>query len=116
MADRGDLVWRSTLQAASGSKAIVCALALVAFIVWVGTRRRNRLEITVESGRVTALHGVAKAQTKRVVDFLERDVALNGKVKVVGGRDRNGVLRISFRGNIDEGTGQQIRNYLKMIL
>src|SRR5262245_13237621 len=106
-----------TILASRGDQTLfICALALVALVVWFATRRRNRLEITIDGGRVTKLQGVAKAQCRRVVDFLEHDVALNGKVKVVGGRDGNGVLRIDCRGNIDEGTSQQIRNYLKMIL
>jgi hypothetical protein len=51
-----------------------------------------------------------------VIDFLERDVELDGKVVVAGGRDANGVLRLHFRGNIAEGTRQQVRNFLKMVL
>jgi hypothetical protein len=94
----------------------VCAIVLAAVVVWAVMRRWQPVEITVDNGRVTGLRGIAQAQTKRVVSFLEHDVALNGKVTVVGNRDANGVLRINFRGNIDEGTRQQIRNYLKLIL
>jgi hypothetical protein len=108
--------WLIILAARNDQTLFVCGLALVAIVVWAVMRRQHPLEITIENGHVTALKGVAKAQAQRVVHFLERDVAVNGKVTVLGGRDANGVLRISFRGKIDEGTSQQVRNYLKMIL
>ena len=97
-----------------GLVLLLAAFAILA--AWLFLWRRYPLEITVQDGHVTALRGVAKAQTRRVVEFLERDVALGGKVKVVGARDPQGVLRINFRGRVDEGTQQQIRNYLKMVL
>lgn len=101
-----------------GSHSVATAglIALVAVFVWVTLGRKPSMEIVVRDGRVASLRGVAKAQTRRVTEFLERDVAFNGDLKVRGGRDANGVLRISFRGNIDRGTQQQIRNYLKMVL
>jgi len=77
---------------------------------------KPQLQIDVKDGRVTGLRGVAKAKTRDVIDFLERTVALSGKVKVLGRRDAQGVLRLSFRGKLDEGTRQQIRNYLKLTL
>lgn len=98
------------------SLATAGLIALVAVFVWVTLGRKPSMEIVVRDGRVASLRGVAKAQSRRVTEFLERDVAFNGDLKVRGGRDANGVLRISFRGDIDRGTQQQIRNYLKMVL
>jgi hypothetical protein len=77
---------------------------------------KTQLRIDVKDGCVTELRGVAKAKVRDVTDFLERAVTSNGKVKVLGRRDPQGVLRLSFRGKIDEGARQQIRNYLKMTL
>lgn len=93
-----------------------CLVALIIVFIWVALRRKHPLEIVIRNGRVTSHRGLAKAQVRRVVDFLERDVALDGKVVVTGGRDANGVLRLNFRGNTNEATRQQIRNFLKMVL
>src|SRR5262249_44556120 len=76
---------------------------------------KTQLRIDVKDGRVTELRGVAKAKVRDATDFLERAVTSNGKAKVRG-RDPQGVLRLTFRGKLDEGTRQQIRNYLKMTL
>jgi uncharacterized protein DUF3634 len=93
-----------------------CLVALIIVFIWVALRRSHQLRIVVKNGRVKSHRGITKAHVRRVVDFLERDVALDGNVVVVGDRDNNGVLRLNFRGNIDEGTRQQIRNFLKMVL
>jgi Protein of unknown function (DUF3634) len=100
----------------SDSLSTWCLVALVIVFILIALRRKHSLEIVMKNGRVTSLHGLARAQVKRVVDFLERDVAPDGKIVVVGDRDQNGVLRLNFRGRIDEGTRQQIRNFLKMVL
>jgi hypothetical protein len=93
-----------------------CLVALIFVFIWVALRPRHPLKIVIRNGRVTSHRGLAKAQVRRVVDFLQRDVALDGNLVIAGGRDANGVLRLIFRGNIDEGTRQQIRNFLKMVL
>jgi hypothetical protein len=91
-------------------------VALVIVCVYVALRPRYAWRIVVEDGRVKSHQGVAKAQVPRVVHFLEKDVAADTKYTVLGGRDRSGVVRVNFRGEIDVGRRQQIRNYLKMIL
>lgn len=97
----------------------VACLLLAAFIgvfLWVAFGGKRQLEIVVKDGRVERLRGVAQAHVSRVTDFLEHDVRPAGKVRILGNRDNNGVLRISFRGQLDQGTQQQIRNYLKLVL
>jgi hypothetical protein len=97
----------------------VACLLLAAFagvFLWVAFGGKRQLEIVVKDGRVESLRGVARAHIGRVTDFLEHDVRPPEKLKIFGQRDNNGVLRISFHGQLDEGTQQQIRNYLKMVL
>ena len=103
---------------ATGSDFVL--LAILGVFVVAFTRLalfgKPSLRIDVKNGRVTALRGVAKAKIRDVTDFLERTVALNGNARVLGRRDAQGVLRLTFRGKLDEGTRQQIRNYLKLTL
>jgi len=101
----------------SGDKLFTIAILLAAiFIVWQIVRPKYPLRIVVDGGEVKSHQGVAQAQVRRVVEFFEHDVSFDGKVTVVGARDAQGVLRIRFRGDIDQGTAQQIRNFLKMAL
>jgi hypothetical protein len=94
----------------------ICLLSLAAVFIWVALGRKAQLEIVINDGRITNYRGLTKAQLHRIADFLERDIALNGKVVVGGCRDSNGVQRLNFRGDVDEGTRQQIRNFLKIAL
>jgi hypothetical protein len=93
------------------------AILLVAlFIIWRFARPKPALRIVVADGQVQSHHGLPQTQIRRVIEFLEHDVALRGKVTVKGGRDAHGVWRIHASGNIDEGAAQQIRNFLKLVL
>ena len=97
--------------------ALLAILAVVAItFARVAMGGKTQLRIDLKDGRVTDLQGVAKAKVRDVTDFLERAVTFSGKVRVRGYRDPQGVLRLSFRGKLDEGTRQHIRNYLKLTL
>jgi hypothetical protein len=96
--------------------ALILLAAVVGVFVWVAVTREHLVEIVVKDGRVHSLRGVAIAQKGSLTNFFEHDVRPPGKLKVFGDRSRDGVLRISFRGRIDQGMQQQIRNYLKMVL
>ncbi len=93
--------------------AVVCVA--IYFLAKIA-RPRYPLRIVLADGQVVSHDGLAKARVKRVVEFLERDVHLNGRVTVCGIRDAQHEWRIHFQGRIDEGTAQQIRNFLKLNL
>lgn len=94
----------------------ILVLAAAAFIVWEMLRPKYSLRIRVEGGCVKSHTGVAQGQLKRVIEFLEHDLATEGNFTILGARGQRGALHISFRGDIDQGTAQQIRNFLKIVL
>jgi hypothetical protein len=94
----------------------IAILAIAVFIISKFLRPKYPIRIVTKDGRVQSHQGIAKAQVSRVVDFLERDVRFNTNVTIFGVRDPQGVLRVHFKGRVDQGTAQQIRNFLKMTL
>lgn len=80
--------------------------------IWWALRPRYSLKIVVHGARVKIHSGAAKARNAELIQFLS-GLALQGKDAILGIRDRQGYTRISFRGRIDAGTRQRIRNFLK---
>ncbi len=91
-------------------------IAVVAFLAWGAFRPRCALHIVIGRDRAIRHSGIPKGRVGQVLAFLTNDVSLAGKVAILGTRSREGQLRITFRGRVDPGTQQRIRNFLKMVL
>lgn len=95
--------------------ALFVLVGIVGLAIWA-MRPRYQLRIVVCDGSVESLRGAAARQTDRIVEFLQHDVSLNGRVTIMVNKRPNGYFQLAFRGPVDEGTKQQIRNFLITIL
>ena len=90
-------------------------VAALAGGLWWALRPRYSRRIVIHRGNIQLCIGVPKARAGEILEFLS-GLQLEGKVVILGVRERRGNLRIAFRGRLHPGIGQRIRNYLKMIL
>lgn len=91
-------------------------LAVLALIGWLAYRRTFDFIITVRRDKVTfrgRFLELAKGETAR---FLRDDIAPRGTVRIFGRRTSRGVLRLRFRGPLDPGQRQRVRNFLSVAL
>jgi hypothetical protein len=86
-------------------------VAVFVAIVWWATRPRYGFSIRMD-GEVATFRGVAEARQQRIKHFLVNECGLVGPLRIDGGKSRGGGLRLRFRGDIDPGTQQRIRNFL----
>ena len=86
-------------------------VAVFVAIVWWATRPRYSFSIVV-GGQGVRFQGVAEARQQRIKEFLIHQCGIVGPLRIDGGKSRSGRMRLRFRGEIDWGTKQRIRNYL----
>ena len=91
-------------------------VAAVLFVVWKVLQPKYNLKIVVNAGTVQEIQGVAKGKQAELTEFLEKDLATSNRFVIFGQRQANGRLQLRFRGQVDVGKQQQIRNYLLLIL
>lgn len=94
----------------------VALAGLLLFGLWRVARPRWAVTIFADQRGVRSHRGLAEAQRWELVEFFERDVSLPGKVVIRAQRHPDGYLRIQFRGRIDPGTRQRIRNFMNIVL
>lgn len=85
---------------------------IVVYGVWTAIRPNWPIRIVVTRDGVQSHQGLPKRCTLRVIEFLERDIAVESRLVILARREQNGRLRTSVRGELDKGTQQRIRNYL----
>jgi hypothetical protein len=86
-------------------------VAVFLAIVWWATRRRYSFSI-VAGGEGVRFKGVAELRQQRLKEFLVQECGIVGPLRIDGGKSRGGRLLLRFRGEIDSGTRQRIRNFL----
>jgi hypothetical protein len=91
-------------------------VAVGGYCLWNISRPKWMLEIVVLPDGVKSCRGLPKAQEQKIVNFLQHDVSLPGKVRIRGTRSRNGRWHIAMAGSLDAGMRQRIRNFLITVL
>ena len=87
-------------------------LVLIGLVVWAVLRPQYGLKVVVDRSGVKQLRGVPRGRQADLCQFLRNEVAIGGTVTILGNRLDDGRLRLSFRGPIDSGMQQRIRNFL----
>ncbi|MDB5298571.1 MAG: hypothetical protein JWO87_234 [Phycisphaerales bacterium] len=99
-----------------GRAAIVVGVAMIAWLGYIGWKKKGDFRITVRAGRVSYRGRFPAGRTAETSDFFLHDVAPKVPICVIGNWTRGRVLRISVQGRIGSGEAQRIRNFLKMTL
>ena len=107
--DDGPAPWYGKLIAGAG----VILLAWMGFIAWRG---KDDFRITVRQGRVHFRGRFPPGRQSDTADFLLREVAPVGAIRVIGNWSSQRVLRIAVQGDASAGDRQRIRNFMKMTL
>lgn len=96
-------------------QGLLLLAALIAGALWI-LRPRYKFKIVVCPDDLKILGRIADSQRAKIEDFVLHDIALGKPFTVVGREDGDGSLRLLFRGNVDKGTQQRIRNFLLSVL
>ena len=94
----------------------IIAIALIGYGVWRILRPRYTLKIVIGKRGIKHHEGLPKAHKAYVLEFFEKHRSLDGNVTICAMRQRDGYLRLVFKGHVDPGTKQQIRNFLITVM
>ena len=92
------------------------AIALVGYVVWRMMRPRYTLEIVIGKQGIKHHKGLPKAHETCVLEFFQKHRSFDGNVTICAMRQPDGYLRLVFKGQVDPGTRQQIRNFLITVM
>ncbi len=95
---------------------VLLVVAVIAFVVIVAFRPKHDFSIIVGQDDVEIRGAVAKRRRHELVQFFQNDLQLEEALTVLGRRGPGGRLQLQFRGPIDPGTRQRIRNFLLTVL
>lgn len=90
-------------------------VAVLLLVVWWALGPKWDFVITFDNGRVDIRGRIPDAIRWRLVQFLQEDVLLRGRIKIYGRRGRDGYLALKFDGRVFQEDRQRIRNYLTSI-
>ena len=91
-------------------------IALIGYVIWRVMRPRYDLRIVIDEYGIKYHEGLPKSHERQVLKFLENDLSFIGKVTIFARRQPDGYLKFGFKGQIDPGTRQQIRNFLISVM
>ncbi len=94
----------------------IAVVALIGYVVWRMMRPQHSVVIVMDKNGIQNHKGLPRGQAKRVIQFLEDHVSPDGKLTIYADRQPNGRLRLNFKGPIDSGMQQQVRNFFINVL
>lgn len=89
---------------------------LIIYGIWTQGNKKWKVKIVVDETGVRSHEGLPPARVARIVEFFEKTISIESKCVVQARTEPNGHLRTRISGSIDEGTKQQIRNFLMTVL
>lgn len=93
--------------------AVVVAIGL--FIWWIVSPRFDFV-IAVDGQQVDCRGAIPGAKVATIRHFFTSDIEVDQPVKICGQQSSDGRFRLHFRGEIDQGLRQRIRNFLVDVL
>ena len=95
----------------------VAVIGTVAYVVWRMLKQpRHAVRIVIAKAGIRHHRGLPKGQEATVLGFLEEQLVSLGKITITADRQPQGHLRLSFKGPIDVGTQQQVRNFFNSVM
>ncbi len=94
----------------------LAAVVGIAYVAWRVMRPRYAMKIVMDENGIKHHEGLAKRQEKQVLEFLREQVQPVRKLTIYGARHPNGYFRLVFKGQIDPGTQQRIRNFMLTVM
>ena len=91
-------------------------IALIGYVLWRIFRPRHGARIVIDQHGVKHHEGLPRSHRREILEFMDELPPLDGTLTVCAQREPNGYLRLDFRGRVDPGTRQQIRNFLNTVM
>jgi len=91
---------------------VIMIIGIIALAAIRNAPGKSKLRIVASRDGMIHSEGLSANHERELRSFFAHDVDLPSRVEIVGRFDRSGCLRFAFRGNLDPGTEQQIRNFL----
>ena len=92
------------------------AIVLIGYVVWRMLRPRYALKIVIGKQGIKYHEGLPKAHKTSVLEFFEKHRSFDGNITICAIRQSDGHLRLVFKGQVDPGVRQQIRNFLITVM
>ena len=93
--------------------AVWVLIAFIAIVVYRSISSRTIVLLVVDNTGLVDCRGLSPRVKREIETFFQQDVQINHKVTIRGQLDHQRRLRCHFRGKVDAGTQQQIRNFLQ---
>lgn len=94
----------------------VLLLVFVAYLIWNGNQGSWQFRVDVVPNQKTQVKGFPGAKIATVQEFFRNDIRFDGPVTVFAAKDESGRVQTKFRGNLNTGQKQRIRNFLIDVL
>ncbi len=91
-------------------------LGVVGWLTLLSIRPKFAIRLVIEDSTLVQSHGISLRVKSQIEAFLKQDLDDSGKAIVTANPDAKGRMKFKFRGKMDSGTQQQIRNFLLTIL
>ncbi|MCA8998657.1 MAG: hypothetical protein KDA80_16780 [Planctomycetaceae bacterium] len=86
--------------------------ASILYAIWRSTRPRPEIEISLQGGKILAMHGLPSRVSSQIEGLFSEDQHRSQRVAICGYRMPDRRLTFTFRGVSDRGVQQQIRNLI----
>lgn len=94
----------------------LAVIALVVYVVWRMVFPRYTLKIVIGKQGIKHHKGLSKANQTSVLKYFEKHRSFDGDVSIFATRQTDGDLRLVFKGQVEPGTRQQIRDFLTTVM
>lgn len=94
----------------------LAVIALIGYVLWRIFQPRYDVRIVIGKKGIKHHEGLPKAHRATVLEFFEEHRSFDGNVTICAMRQPNGYLRLVFKGQVDPGVRQQIRNFLNTVM
>jgi hypothetical protein len=94
----------------------VGAVGIVGCALFLAMRPNWALVVIADKNGVRRCRGIPKLHEAQLIEFLTKEIPVQGRVTIRGLRQKNGLMRLTVSGPLDSGSRQRIRNFLLSLL
>jgi hypothetical protein len=94
----------------------IAVLAIIGLFIWWALRPKYDFRIDLKDGSLRCKGTITDTRKRRIAEFFRTDLPDVTALSVLARRVNSGRWTFAFKGAVDEGTRQRIRNFLTATL